>query len=191
MVANNSVERDRPQATLVGSLRGFAATAAPHVKRWAAMNERLIAIAMVLVLVLVFVAPVAYADCRTAEKTLFSCLTAKGKRIEVCNFGQTIQYAFGKSKKTPELSISVPLSKVKGMSCYTCGRYISNSVYIPNGNTIYNVFWGGDKLSDTGETEGGVEIIVNGESKARIACASAPFINNSEGILFTEPEAGE
>jgi len=30
---NNSVERDRPQAVLVGSLRGFAATAAPHVKR--------------------------------------------------------------------------------------------------------------------------------------------------------------
>ena len=31
--ANNSVEMDRPQAALVGSLRGFAATAAPHVKR--------------------------------------------------------------------------------------------------------------------------------------------------------------
>lgn len=30
---NHSVERDRPQATLVGSLRGFAATAAPDVKR--------------------------------------------------------------------------------------------------------------------------------------------------------------
>jgi hypothetical protein len=29
---NTSVERDRPQAGLVGSLRGFAATAAPHVK---------------------------------------------------------------------------------------------------------------------------------------------------------------
>ena len=32
---NNFVERDRPQAELVGSLRGFAAAAAPHVKRWA------------------------------------------------------------------------------------------------------------------------------------------------------------
>jgi hypothetical protein len=31
--ANSSVERDRPQAALVGSLRGFAATATPHVKR--------------------------------------------------------------------------------------------------------------------------------------------------------------
>jgi hypothetical protein len=33
VAANNSVEKDRPQAALVGSLRGFAATAAPHVKR--------------------------------------------------------------------------------------------------------------------------------------------------------------
>ena len=31
--ANCSVERDRPQAALVGTLRGFAAPAAPHVKR--------------------------------------------------------------------------------------------------------------------------------------------------------------
>ena len=38
-VANNSVERDRPQAALVGSLRGFAAAAAPHVKRWGASKE--------------------------------------------------------------------------------------------------------------------------------------------------------
>ena len=30
---NLPVEGDRPQAPLVGSLRGLAATAAPHVKR--------------------------------------------------------------------------------------------------------------------------------------------------------------
>ena len=34
-MANHSVERDRRQAALAGSLRGFAATAAPHVKRYA------------------------------------------------------------------------------------------------------------------------------------------------------------
>ncbi len=32
---NISVERDRRQAALAGSLRGYAAPAAPHVKRWA------------------------------------------------------------------------------------------------------------------------------------------------------------
>jgi hypothetical protein len=145
----------------------------------------------IVVVLLTFVAPVAHADCDAAKKVLFSCQTAKGKRIEVCNFGQTIQYSFGKSEGKPELRIAVPISKVTGVSCYTCGRYISNSVYIPNRNITYNVFWGGDKLSDTGKTEGGVEVIVNGESKARIACASEPIMNNSEGIVFKEPEVGE
>jgi len=35
---NHSVEKDRTQAALVGPLRGFAATAASHVKRWAAQK---------------------------------------------------------------------------------------------------------------------------------------------------------
>ena len=37
--SNNSVERDRPQAALVGSLRGFAAPAAHHVKRYAGRTK--------------------------------------------------------------------------------------------------------------------------------------------------------
>ncbi len=36
MKPNNSVERDRPPAALVGSLLGFAAAVAPHVKRYSA-----------------------------------------------------------------------------------------------------------------------------------------------------------
>jgi hypothetical protein len=32
-MSNHSVEMDRLQAEIVGTLRGFAATAAPHVKR--------------------------------------------------------------------------------------------------------------------------------------------------------------
>ena len=32
---NKAVEQDRPKAALLGSLRGFAAPAASHGKRWA------------------------------------------------------------------------------------------------------------------------------------------------------------
>lgn len=38
-VPNISVERDRRQAALTGSLRGYAAPAAPHVKRWASQSS--------------------------------------------------------------------------------------------------------------------------------------------------------
>lgn len=35
MGPNPSLERERQPAALVGSLRGFAAPATPHLKRWA------------------------------------------------------------------------------------------------------------------------------------------------------------
>ena len=136
---------------------------------------------------LVFAMPVAHADCGTAEKVLFSCLSAKGKRIEVCNFGQTIQYSFGKPKAKPEINVSVPISKVAGVSCYACGRYISNSVLVPNKDTIYIVSWSSDKLDTDAPSESGVEVVVNGESKATIKCCGEPVVGNFEGIVFKEP----
>ena len=126
--------------------------------------------------------PIAQADCDT-EKTLFSCHTKKGKQIEVCNLGQTIRYSFGKPKDKPEITVVVPIQSVTGTSCYDCGRYISLSVDIPNRNTTYRVSWNGDKLYDS-PLEGGVEVIINGESNTFISCASEPVVNNSEGIQF-------
>jgi hypothetical protein len=43
LLPNNSVERDRLQAALAGSLRGFAASAAPHVKRKTDITRRFVA----------------------------------------------------------------------------------------------------------------------------------------------------
>ena len=140
---------------------------------------------------LVVLAPVARADCGAAERTLFSCLTAKDMRVEVCNFGQTIQYSFGNPREEPEVAISVPIKRVTGESCYACGRYISSSVNIPNGDTIYRVSWSVDKTNTEAPSEGGVEVVINGESRTNILCASEPIIGNIEGIAFNEPVDGK
>jgi hypothetical protein len=145
----------------------------------------------VFISLLLVVAPVARADCGTTESILFSCVTASGKRIELCNFGQFIQYSFGRPEAKPEIRFSVPINKVAGMNCLTCGRYISNSVSIPNKGTLYVVGWGADRSSDDGRLEGHVEVVVNGESKALINCATAPITGNTEGILFKEPVDGD
>ena len=139
---------------------------------------------------LVVTVPVAQADCGATEKTLFSCLTKKGKQVEICNFGRTIRYSFGRPNDKPEISVVVPTKSVTGTSCYACGRYISNLVDISNGNVMYRVSWSGDKLDTDSPLEGGVEVFVNGESKAFIPCASEPTTNNTEGIEFKEPVVG-
>jgi len=140
--------------------------------------------------ILISVAPIVRADCGAMEKTLFSCLTSKGKLIEVCNLGETIQYSFGRPKSKPEITVLLPTSKVSGESCYTCGRYISNSVYIPNKDTIYIVSWSSDKIDTDVPLQGSVEVIINGKSKATIMCGSEPVVGNSEGIVFMEPAVG-
>jgi hypothetical protein len=95
-------------------------------------------------------------------------------------------YSYGARNRKPEITISAPREKVKGESCYDCGSHITNSVFFENGNVLYNVSWGSDRL--TGSGDGGVEVIVNGESKAYMSCSGEPFIGNLEGIQFEQPE---
>lgn len=135
---------------------------------------------------LFLITPLALADC-SLNQTLFSCLTKKGKKIEVCNLGSTIRYSFGKLKAKPEIVVTIPMSQVSATSCYACGRYISSTVDIPNGNTIYSVYWGADKLDTDAPSSGGVSISINNEDKGSISCASAPVTNNTEGIKFKDP----
>ncbi len=92
MVANPPVERDRREAALLGSLRGFAAPAAPHLRRWApsAMNSFSSAVASRNGVVLAYVAAPAAAALnrhslpRRREPARGSCtrccLSARGSR---------------------------------------------------------------------------------------------------------------
>jgi hypothetical protein len=53
----------------------------------------------------------ASAKCDKDDKTIFSCLTGRGKVIEVCDAGKTIRYSFGFPNAKPEIVVTVPRSK--------------------------------------------------------------------------------
>ena len=131
------------------------------------------------------VASAVYANCERKDEVLFSCLTANGQHIEVCNFGETVRYSYGRPNTKPEIVVLVPREKVAGISWSGIGRYVTNAVAIPNGNTIYQVSWSADKLQESHELAGGVEVIINDKSES-ISCQSAPSIGNTEGIHFEE-----
>jgi hypothetical protein len=126
-----------------------------------------------------------YASCEGKDKLLFACLTEKGKQIEVCNFGQTIRYSYGRPKTKPEIVVIVPREKVAGSSCSTCGRYLTNSVTIPSENAFFQATWSADTLQESDKLEGGVQVFINGIPKF-IACQSEPLVGNTEGIHFEE-----
>jgi hypothetical protein len=126
---------------------------------------------------------VASAACEKGSKTVFSCLAAKGKLIQVCDSGKTIDYSFGKSSLPPEIIVRAPRSEASTFQWQGVGRYLSYSVEVPNGNTIYRVFWGVDRLTDEHAIDAGVEVEVNEKLVATVKCVGEKHIvQNIEGI---------
>lgn len=136
--------------------------------------------AIIPCLALALAMPNAHAKCETGSKTVFSCLTGSGKQIEVCDDGKTIGYSFGKPAK-PEIALKVPRSQASTHQWQGIGRYESYTAEIPNGNTVYSVFWSVDKLTEQHAVEAGVNVMVDNNLAATVKCAKN-IVSNLEGI---------
>jgi hypothetical protein len=113
---------------------------------------------------------------------VFSCLTSKGKQIEVCDAGKTIDYSFGKPQGKPEIEVKVARDNASTFQWAGIGSSMSYAVDIPNGKTTYNVFWSADRLSEQHAIEAGVNVLINKELVTTVNCASENIINNIEGV---------
>lgn len=128
-----------------------------------------------------------YGSC-TNSTTIFSCITKKGKQIEVCDKKSTIEYSFGKPKTKPEIVINVPRQHVTTSQWNGMGSFISYAIDIPNANTVYNIYWGADRMNESHEIEAGVNVFVNKKQVTTVQC-SDKIENNLEGIdLAPTPE---
>lgn len=130
----------------------------------------------------VLFSPCLYAKCEKNSKTLFSCLTAKGKQIEVCDAGKTISYSFGKPQKKPEIVVTVLRDQASTSQWNGVGRYYSYSVDIPNGETVYNVFFSVDRLGDEHAIEAGVNVLIKNKLAATVNCAGKNITHDLEGL---------
>lgn len=122
----------------------------------------------------------AAAACTGPAKLVFSCTTTKQKVIEVCDAGKTIEYSFGKAGAKPELALAVPRSEASTFQWEGIGSAISYTVDIPNGKTVYSVFWSAEKA--TANIESGVNVEVDGKHVARVLCKPDTTVQNIEGI---------
>lgn len=125
----------------------------------------------------------AFAKCEGGSETLFSCIAQKnGKQIEVCDADATINYSFGKPGKKPELAIAAKRDDVTTWQWNGIGRYMSYTVNIPNGDYLYRVFWGVDRLTDEHEVEAGVHVEKKGDLLATVYCKPDTVEQNLEGV---------
>jgi hypothetical protein len=127
-------------------------------------------------------APNAYAKCAAGHKTIFSCTTAKGKLIEVCDAGKSIIYSFGSPQTTPEIALNVPRDKATTFQWAGVGSAISYAVDIPNDKTTYSVFFSMDRLNPEHASVAGVNVLSNGDVIATVKCSGKKMVNNLEGV---------
>jgi hypothetical protein len=144
-------------------------------------------IVIIPVVVAALCTSIVYADCGSS-KTLFSCTTVKGKQIEVCDSGKTIDYSFGKAQKKPEIAIKVPREQASTFQWAGVGRSESYAIDIPNGKSTYNVFWGVDRLSDDHPVEAGVNVFIDKKLATTVNCATKGLVNNIQGVALKASE---
>lgn len=131
----------------------------------------------------------AWAQCNAGSKTVFSCTTTKGKVIELCDAGKTMVYSFGKPTQTPEIVVQVPRAAASTYQWQGVGRYMSYTVDIPNGDTVYSVFWGVDRLDEQHPIEAGVNVSVKQKQLASVRCDNnKKIVQEIEGINLKPTE---
>lgn len=124
--------------------------------------------------------PVVLAATPVASKVLFACRTAQNKVIELYDRDAVIQYVFGPPAQV-ELVLDVPREQTSTFQWHGIGRYENYSVSIPNGNTVYSVYWSRDRLDVNYPPEAGVTVEIDGDYVATVNCASE-ITNNLIGV---------
>lgn len=132
----------------------------------------------------ILLSPTVQAKCEKGAKTLFSCLTVKGKQIEVCDAGKNISYSFGRPHVKPEIVVNVLREQASTSQWDGVGRYLSYAVDIPNGETVYNVFFATDRLSNEHSIEAGVNVLTKNNLVATVNCSGKNITNNLEGVAL-------
>lgn len=118
--------------------------------------------------------------CSSGSNVLFSCMTEKGKLIELCDAGNQIEYAFGRPNQEAEMLLKKDreLATTEQWSGVGSMYY---SVDVPNGNTTYRVYWGAPRDPES-TPEAGVEVEIDSKRAAIVPCGEGEIYNNMEGV---------
>ena len=144
-------------------------------------------IIVILPMIAAFFTTSVYAKCE-GGKTLFSCTTTKGKKIEVCDLEKTIAYSFGNAQGKAEIAIKAQRDQVSTSQWAGVGRAESYAVDIPNDKATYNVFWSVDRLTEDHAIEAGVNVFINKALVTTVNCSGKDVVSDLEGVKLKPTE---
>jgi len=127
-------------------------------------GKRLPARVLLVALLASIAASTAHADCAGGD-TLFLCTSVKGKRIELCDFGDRICYSFGTRVVVDTERANVTTTQWDGM-----GQYMTYSVEVPNLDYVYSISQGFNRMTEEHEEVSGVQVVHAGETLSFVQC---------------------
>jgi hypothetical protein len=117
----------------------------------------------------------AWAAC-AQNATVFSCTTAREKRIEICETGDSLVYSFGHPNAKPEMSVRVKTAQAKASSWRGAVKWRFYAIDIPNGNTVYNIYFGTPPDAKNTTQEGGVNVLTADAVTATVTCNPSSIV---------------
>lgn len=122
--------------------------------------------------------------CQENETVIFACTTTGNNHVEVCDAGAAIHFTYGQVGNSPEIQLSVDRVDASTDQWRGFGRYISYTVYVPDGATIHSVFWREDRLTETRDISAGINLDGGDGQVGQDECKLDTLEQNLEGITL-------
>ncbi len=111
----------------------------------------------------------AFADC--ADLSVMTCsLSGGAKTLQVCQAGDAVAYSFGPAGGAPELALTEPLASGTYTPWNGIGRAIWETVGFRSEGFTYEVWSSFDRLEETAQVEGGVNVYKGDDLQASLTC---------------------
>lgn len=114
--------------------------------------------------------------CEPPGSVLFSCATAQGNRIEICDAGPSIWYSFGEPGLIPQVAVAIPRDDITLAPWRSLGKVESYALKIPYREAVHVVYWSLDDPGD--QPEAGVQVLVDDRLRTTMQCVPGQIRNN-------------
>ncbi len=132
---------------------------------------------------------VSFADC-VGSDPLFLCTFKNGKKsVELCLGGGLINYSYGPNGGQPELALSLKVTDVDYIPWAGIGRYVGETVIVPNNGYSYEISYSFDRNDPNRPTEGGINVFQGVEQIATLTCDTDSISASDFYPLFQAREA--
>jgi hypothetical protein len=124
-----------------------------------------------------------HAMCVSGSMPIFSCTTQREKQIEICESAVGVEYSYGPIGARPEIVVRASRTQVGRRQWMGAQRWVFRALDIPNGKTVYNVYWGADGQNPEDVQEGGVNVIDNDTVIATVTCQPGSIIQDLDSVF--------